>query len=140
MPKNKKRKKNSTAAAPQKGIRSMVPICVRAVLISYLVFMVCAALLAWFVLRKESAPTKTVQMAFLMAITAFSFLLCGFLSARKNRFSVIPICFFSGFALLILLISTLLLAAKGEVGVLICAPIGMGILCPILGGITAKRV
>ena len=125
MPKNKKRKKNSTAAAPQKGIRSMVPICVRAVLISYLVFMVCAALLAWFVLRKESAPTKTVQMAFLMAITAFSFLLCGFLS---------------GFALLILLISTLLLAAKGEVSVLICAPIGIGILCPILGGITAKRV
>ncbi len=96
MPKNKKRKKNSTAAAPQKGIRSMVPICVRAVLISYLVFMVCAALLAWFVLRKESAPTKTVQMAFLMAITAFSFLLCGFLSARICAFNSAHINPFTG--------------------------------------------
>ncbi len=86
MPKNKKRKKNSTAAAPQKGIRSMVPICVRAVLISYLVFMVCAALLAWFVLRKESAPTKTVQMAFLMAITAFRFCYADFYRQEKIGF------------------------------------------------------
>ncbi len=89
MPKNKKRKKNSTAAAPQKGIRSMVPICVRAVLISYLVFMVCAALLAWFVLRKESAPTKTVQMKkSVFCYTDLLFLgICAFNSAHINPFT-----------------------------------------------------
>lgn len=140
MLKSKKRKKNRTAAVPQKGICSMIPICARAVLISYLVFIVCTALLAWFVLRKESAPQKNVQIIFLMVITASSFILCGFLSARKNAFSVLPICFFSGFILLILLMCTLLLAAKGSIGVIVCAPISMGLICPIAGGIAAKRI
>lgn len=138
MPKNKKRK--SRTATPQKGMRAMLPICVRAVLVSYAFFCICTAIFAWFVFQKESAPTKPVQTVFLFIITAVSFLLCGCITARKNAFSVLPICFFSGFALLILLVVTLLLAAKGNITVLICAPIGIGLICPILGGILGKRI
>ncbi len=140
MPKNKKRKKSRTTVAPQKGIRSMLPICVRSVMISYVFFILCTAIFAWMVLQKETAPTKIMQTGFLFAVTALTFILCGFLSARKNSYSVLPICFFSGFALLVFLILTLLLAAKGHITVLICAPIGMGLICPILGGIVGKRV
>lgn len=140
MLKNKKRKKNRTAAVPQKGVRSMLPICVRAVTVSYAFFIVCTALLTWVVLQKENAPSATVQTVFLFVITACAFLLSGFLSAKKNQYSVLPICFFSGFTLLIFLMLTLLFAAKGHVTVLICVPIGMGLICPILGGIAGKRV
>lgn len=137
MPKNKKRKSRTTA--PQKGMRAMLPICVRAVLVSYAFFFICTAIFAWFVFQKESAPTKSVQTVFIFVITAISFLLCGCITARKNAFPVLPICFFSGFTLLILVAVTLLLAAKGNITVLICAPIGIGLICPILGGIIGKR-
>lgn len=138
MPKNKKRK--SRTAAPQKGVRAMLPICARAVIVSYIFFIIGSAVLSWVVFQKETAPPKTVQTIFLLAITSVSFLLCGYISARKNTFSVLPICFFSGFALLLLFIVTLLLAAKGNITVLICAPIGIGLICPILGGILGKRI
>lgn len=138
MPKNKKRK--SRTSAPQKGARAMLPICARAVIVSYAFFFICTAIFAWFVFQKESAPTKPVQTVFLFIITTISFLLCGCITARKNTYPVLPICFFSGFALLILFVVTLLLAAKGNVSVLICAPIGIGLICPIVSGIIGKRL
>lgn len=139
MPKNKKRKSRAVAA-DQKGIRAMLPICARAVILSYVFFIIVTALFSWFVLQKENAPTKVLQTIVVFSVTAISFLLCGYISARKNTFSVLPICFFSGFTLLALHLLTVLFAAKGSITVLICAPIGMGLICPILGGIAGKRL
>lgn len=138
MPK-KKRRKTRTTSVPQTGGRAMLPVCVRAVTVSYLFFIICSAVLTWVVFQKETPPTRTVQIVFLLAITVLSFLLCGWLSARKNTFSVLPICFFSGFTLLVLLTLTLLLASKGSISVFICVPIGIGLICPIAGGILGKR-
>lgn len=140
MPKKKNRKKKRTITAEQKGARAMLPICVRAVILSYAFFVIGTGLLAWTVLQKETTPTNALQTVFMFVITGLSFLICGCLSARKNAFPVLPICFFSGFALLVLIVLTLLLAAKGNVSVFLCAPIGMGIIFPILGGIAGKRL
>ncbi len=140
MPKNRKKRKSRTISAPSGGIRPMLLICLRSALISYFIFLLAAAFLAWIGIRKETAPSVNVQTILLFTSCGLSFFLCGFLASHHNKFTAASVGFFSGFMLLILLVFTLFLASKGSFSVRICIPIAMGLLCPVLGSLVGKRI
>lgn len=135
----KKRKSTSrNGGSGKSNIQTAIFQCLKAAGIALLVLLILLSVLAYVYWKKEVSFTTLQALAFIFS--GVSFLLCGFLAARKNK---IPTVYASGGAgLLILLVLTALLAilSGGNMSNMIWILVAIGIVCPFLGGMLARKI
>lgn len=107
-------------------------------IVGFLLFMLGTALLSVFLLKSETQPAH-IHIAVYM-VYGCTALICGFLCTARKRIPIFPNCFFAGFAELLLVLICMLFASKAQFTVVVCIPIALSLVCPILGGIIGKRI
>ena len=139
MSKLKKRKptaRNSASGKPD--IQSALIKCLKAAGIAFLFLLILLSILA-FVYWKKEVSFKTLQtLAFIFS--GISFLFCGFLAARKNKIPAVYASGGAGLLVLLVLIALLAILSGGNMSNLLWILVAVGLVCPFLGGILARKI
>lgn len=139
MSKLKKRKpaaRNSASGKPD--IQSALIKCLKAAGIALLFLLILLSILA-FVYWKKEVSFKTLQvLAFIFS--GVSFLLCGFLAVRKNKIPAVYASSGAGLLVLLVLIALLAILSGGKMSNLVWILVAIGIVCPFLGGVLARKI
>lgn len=106
--------------------------------IAFMLFLLVTAILAAFMLKSDSPP-QYLKILINIVFGCASFI-SGFLCTARKREPIFPNCFFSGFTFLVLVLLCTVIAAKAQLSVLVCIPIALGLICPILGGLAGKKI
>lgn len=106
--------------------------------IAFMLFLLVTAILAAFMLKSDSPP-KYLKILINIIFGCASFI-SGFLCTARKREPIFPNCFFSGFTFLVLVLLCTVIAARAQFSVLVCIPIALGLICPILGGLAGKKI
>lgn len=128
-------KRQSTEQAT--GIRGLKPI-LRYGIAGFLLFLIVTALLTMITLKSTATPAY-LHIAVYM-VYGCSSLFCGVLCTARKRTPIFPNCFFAGFTELVLVLFCAVIASKAQVGIYVCIPIALSLVCPILGGIIGKKI
>lgn len=137
-----KKARGRRAGARQKsvqnqGVTRMKATVIRGV-IAFILFLLITAILSAFMLKNDSQP-KYLKILINIVFGCGSFV-SGFLCTARKREPIFPNCFFSGFTYLVLVLLCAVIAAKAQFSVLVCIPIALGLICPILGGLAGKKI
>ena len=139
MSKLKKRKptaRNSASGKPD--IQSALIKCLKAAGIALLFLLILLSILA-FVYWKKEVSFKTLQMlAFIFS--GISFLFCGFLAVRKNKIHAVYASGGAGLLVLLVLIALLAILSGGNMSNLVWILVAVGLVCPFLGGVLARKI
>ena len=139
MSKLKKRKptaRNSASGKPD--IQSALIKCLKAAGIALLFLLILLSILA-FVYWKKEVSFKTLQvLAFIFS--GVSFLLCGFLAVRKNKIPAVYASGGAGLLVLLVVIALLALLSGGNISNLVWILVAVGLVCPFLGGVLARKI
>lgn len=139
MSKFKKRKptaRNSASGKPD--IQSALIKCLKAAGIAFLFLLILLSILA-FVYWKKEVSFKTLQvLAFIFSVV--SFLLCGFLAVRKNKIPAVYASGGAGLLVLLVLIALLAILSSGNMSNLVWILVAVGLVCPFLGGVLARKI
>ena len=139
MSKLKKRKptaRNSASGKPD--IQSALIKCLKAAGITLLFLLILLSILA-FVYWKKEVSFKTLQvLAFIFS--GVSFLLCGFLAVRKNKIPAVYASGGAGLLVLLVVIALLAILSGGNMSNLVWILVAVGLVCPFLGGILARKI
>lgn len=139
MSKLKKRKpkaRNNTSGKPD--IQSALINCLKAAGIALLFLLILFSILA-FVYWKKEVSFKTLQvLAFIFS--GVSFLLCGFLAVRKNKIPAVYASGGAGLLVLLVLIALLAILSGGSMSNLVWILVALGLVCPFLGGVLARKI
>lgn len=139
MSKLKKRKptaRNSASGKPD--IQSALIKCLKAAGIALLFLLILLSILA-FVYWKKEVSFKTLQvLAFIFS--GVSFLLCGFLAVRKNKIPAVYASGGAGLLVLLVVIALLAILSCGNMSNLVWILVAVGLVCPFLGGILARKI
>ena len=139
MSKLKKRKptaRNSASGKPD--MRTAIIKCLKAAGVAFLFLLVLLSILA-FVYWKKEVSFKTLQvLAFIFS--GVSFLLCGFLAVRKNKIPAVYASGGAGLRMLLVLIALLAILSSGNMSNLVWILVAVGLVCPFLGGILARKI
>ena len=139
MSKLKKRKptaRNSASGKPD--IQSALIKCLKAAGIALLFLLILLSILA-FVYWKKEVSFKTLQvLAFIFS--GASFLLCGFLAVRKNKIPAVYASGGAGLLVLLVLIALLAILSSGNMSNLVWILVAVGLVCPFLGGVLARKI
>lgn len=139
MSKLKKRKptaRNSASGKPD--IQSALIKCLKAAGIALLFLLILLSILA-FVYWKKEVSFKTLQtLAFIFS--GVSFLLCGFLAVRKNKIPAVYASGGAGLLVLLVVIALLAILSSGNMSNLVWILVAVGLVCPFLGGILARKI
>lgn len=137
MPKHKV-KKRSPKKTKQGNRKTFILSSVKCVCIAFAVFLGSISILSLIYLKREIEPL-TLQIS-VYSICAFSFLLCGVLSARYGTGSIGASSFLSGIFLLLLLLFLLLLISKGKLGLWFLLVIVFSLFLPLCGAILFQKI
>lgn len=139
MSKLKKRKptaRNSASGKPD--IQSALIKCLKAAGIALLFLLILLSILA-FVYWKKEVSFKTLQvLAFIFS--GVSFLICGFLAVRKNKIPAVYASGGAGLLVLLVVIALLAILSCGNMSNLVWILVAVGLVCPFLGGILARKI
>ena len=139
MSKLKKRKptaRNSASGKPD--IQSALIKCLKAAGIALLFLLILLSILA-FVYWKKEVSFKTLQvLAFIFS--GVSFLLCGFLAVRKNKIPAVYASGGAGLLVLLVVIALLAILSCGNMSNLVWILVAVGLVCPFLGGVLARKI
>lgn len=139
MSKFKKRKptaRNSASGKPD--IQSALIKCLKAAGIALLFLLILLSILA-FVYWKKEVSFKTLQvLAFIFS--GVSFLLCGFLAVRKNKIPAVYASGGAGLLVLLVVIALLAILSCGNMSNLVWILVAVGLVCPFLGGVLARKI
>ena len=139
MSKLKKRKptaRNSASGKPD--MRTAIIKCLKAAGIAFLFLLILLSILA-FVYWKKEVSFKTLQvLAFIFS--GVSFLLCGFLAVRKNKIPAVYASGGAGLLVLLVLIALLAILSGGNMSNLVWILVAVGLVCPFLGGVLARKI
>lgn len=139
MSKLKKRKptaRNSASGKPD--IQSALIKCLKAAGIALLFLLILLSILA-FVYWKKEVSFKTLQvLAFIFS--GVSFLLCGFLAVRKNKIPAVYASGGAGLLVLLVVIALLAILSGGNMSNLVWILVAVGLVCPFLGGVLARKI
>lgn len=139
MSKLKKRKptaRNSASGKPD--IQSALIKCLKAAGIALLFLLILLSILA-FVYWKKEVSFKTLQvLAFIFS--GVSFLLCGFLAVRKNKIPAVYASGGAGLLVLLVVIALLAILSGGNMSNLLWILVAVGLVCPFLGGVLARKI
>ena len=139
MSKLKKRKptaRNSASGKPD--IQSALIKCLKAAGIALLFLLILLSILA-FVYWKKEVSFKTLQvLAFIFS--GVSFLLCGFLAVRKNKIPAVYASGGAGLLVLLVVIALLAILSGGKMSNLVWILVAVGLVCPFLGGVLARKI
>lgn len=139
MSKLKKRKptaRNSASGKPD--IQSALIKCLKAAGIALLFLLILLSILA-FVYWKKEVSFKTLQtLAFIFS--GISFLFCGFLAVRKNKIPAVYASGGAGLLVLLVVIALLAILSGGNMSNLLWILVAVGLVCPFLGGILARKI
>lgn len=139
MSKLKKRKptaRNSASGKPD--MRTAIIKCLKAAGVAFLFLLVLLSILA-FVYWKKEVSFKTLQvLAFIFS--GVSFLLCGFLAVRKNKIPAVYASGGAGLLILLVLIALLAILSSGNMSNLVWILVAVGLVCPFLGGVLARKI
>lgn len=119
------------------AIRRLIP-ALRYGTAGFLLFFIATALLTCITLKSEATPAYLHIAIYL--IYGCSSLFCGILCTVRKRTPIFPNCFFAGFTELIWILLCAVVASKAQVGIYVCIPIALSLVCPILGGIIGKKI
>ena len=139
MSKLKKRKpkaRNKTSGRPD--IQSALIKCLKAAGIALLFLLILLSILA-FVYWKKEVSFKTLQ-ALAFIFSGVSFLLCGFLAVRKNKIPAVYASGGAGLLVLLVLIALLAILSGGNMSNLVWILVAVGLVCPFLGGVLARKI
>lgn len=139
MSKLKKRKQTARNNASGKpDMRTAIIKCLKAAGIAFLFLLILLSILA-FVYWKKEVSFKTLQvLAFIFS--GVSFLLCGFLAVRKNKIPAVYASGGAGLLVLLVLIALLAILSSGNMSNLVWILVAVGLVCPFLGGILARKI
>ena len=132
------RRSSTRQSTPQNQQVNCIKTTVTRGVIAFILFLLITALLAAFMLKSDSPP-KSMRIMINIVFGCASFL-SGFLCTAHKREPILPNCFFAGFTYLLLVLFCGLIAAKAQFTVLVCIPIALGLICPILGGLVGKKI
>ena len=139
MSKLKKRKptaRNSASGKPD--MRTAIIKCLKAAGIAFLFLLILLSILA-FVYWKKEVSFKTLQvLAFIFS--GVSFLICGFLAVRKNKIPAVYASGGAGLLVLLVLIALLAILSGGNMSNLVWILVAVGLVCPFLGGVLARKI
>lgn len=139
MSKLKKRKptaRNSASGKPD--IQSALIKCLKSAGIALLFLLILLSILA-FVYWKKEVSFKTLQvLAFIFS--GVSFLLCGFLAVRKNKIPAVYASGGAGLLVLLVVIALLAILSGGNMSNLVWILVAVGLVCPFLGGVLARKI
>lgn len=139
MSKLKKRKptaRNSASGKPD--IQSALIKCLKAAGIALLFLLILLSILA-FVYWKKEVSFKTLQvLAFIFS--GVSFLICGFLAVRKNKIPAVYASGGAGLLVLLVVIALLAILSGGNMSNLVWILVAVGLVCPFLGGVLARKI
>lgn len=139
MSKLKKRKpatRNTASGKPD--IQSALIKCLKAAGIALLFLLILLSILA-FVYWKKEVSFKTLQvLAFIFS--GVSFLLCGFLAVRKNKIPAVYASGGAGLLVLLVVIALLAILSGGNMSNLVWILVAVGLVCPFLGGVLARKI
>ncbi len=124
-------------AVQNQGVTRIKATVIRGV-IAFILFLLVTAILAAFMLKSDSPP-KYLKILINTVFGCASFV-SGFLCTVRKREPIFPNCFFAGFTYLLLVLFCAFIAAKAQFSVLVCIPIALGLICPILGGLAGKKI
>lgn len=139
MSKLKKRKptaRNSASGKPD--IQSALIKCLKAAGIALLFLLILLSILA-FVYWKKEVSFKTLQVLEFI-FSGVSFLLCGFLAVRKNKIPAVYASGGAGLLVLLVLIALLAILSGGNMSNLVWILVAVGLVCPFLGGVLARKI
>ena len=139
MSKLKKRKQTARNSASGKpDIQSALIKSLRAAGSALLFMLILLSILA-FVYWKKEVSFKTLQvLAFIFS--GVSFLLCGFLAVRKNKIPAVYASGGAGLLVLLVLIALLAILSGGNMSNLVWILVAVGLVCPFLGGVLARKI
>ena len=139
MSKLKKRKQTARNSASGKpDMRTAIIKCLKAAGIAFLFLLILLSILA-FVYWKKEVSFKTLQvLAFIFS--GVSFLLCGFLAVRKNKIPAVYASGGAGLLFLLVLIALLAILSGGNMSNLVWILVAVGLVCPFLGGVLARKI
>lgn len=139
MSKLKKRKQTArNSASGKQDIQSALIKCLKAAGIAFLFLLILLSILA-FVYWKKEVSFKTLQvLAFIFS--GVSFLLCGFLAVRKNKIPAVYASGGAGLLDLLVLIALLAILSGGNMSNLLWILVAVGLVCPFLGGVLARKI
>lgn len=139
MSKLKKRKpKVRSNTSGKTDIQSALIKCLKAAGIALLFLLILLSILA-FVYWKKEVSFKTLQvLAFIFS--GVSFLLCGFLAVRKNKIPAVYASGGAGLLVLLVVIALLAILSGGNMSNLVWILVAVGLVCPFLGGVLARKI
>ena len=139
MSKLKKRKQTARNSASGKpGMRTAIIKCLKAAGIAFLFLLILLSILA-FVYWKKEVSFKTLQvLAFIFS--GVSFLLCGFSAVRKNKIPAVYASGGAGLLVLLVVIALLAILSGGNMSNLLWILVAVGLVCPFLGGVLARKI
>lgn len=139
MSKLKKRKpKVRSNTSGKTDIQSALIKCLKAAGIALLFLLILLSILA-FVYWKKEVSFKTLQvLAFIFS--GVSFLLCGFLAVRKNKIPAVYASGGAGLLVLLVVIALLAILSGGNTSNLVWILVAVGLVCPFLGGVLARKI
>ena len=99
------------------------------------------------IFAKEGFAIVALTWIFMSAIGALpfifsgvSFLLCGFLAVRKNKIPAVYASGGAGLLVLLVLIALLAILSGGNMSNLVWILVAVGLVCPFLGGVLARKI
>ena len=139
MSKLKKRKQTARNSASGKpDMRTAIIKCLKAAGVALLFLLILLSILA-FVYWKKEVSLKTLQtLAFIFS--GISFLFCGFLAVRKNKIPAVYASGGAGLLVLLVLIALLAILSSGNMSNLVWILVAVGLVCPFLGGVLARKI
>lgn len=139
MSKLKKRKQTARNSASGKpDMRTAIIKCLKAAGVAFLFLLILLSILA-FVYWKKEVSFKTLQvLAFIFS--GVSFLLCGFLAVRKNKIPAVYASGGAGLLVLLVVIALLAILSGGNMSNLLWILVAVGLVCPFLGGVLARKI
>lgn len=139
MSKLKKRKQTARNSASGKpDMRTAIIKCLKTAGTAFLFLLILLSILA-FVYWKKEVSFKTLQvLAFIFS--GVSFLLCGFLAVRKNKIPAVYASGGAGLLVLLVLIALLAILSGGNMSNLVWILVAVGLVCPFLGGVLARKI
>ena len=139
MSKLKKRKQTARNSASGKpDMRTAIIKCLKAAGVALLFLLILLSILA-FVYWKKEVSFKTLQtLAFIFS--GVSFLLCGFLAVRKNKIPAVYASGGAGLLVLLVVIALLAILSSGNMSNLVWILVAVGLVCPFLGGVLARKI
>lgn len=108
-------------------------------LLTFLCFLLFAAFAALYQMRAESPNAKQTQVV-IWILYAVCSLLNGIVCTHRKKYSVFPKCLYAGIVFLLCTFLCILPTGVSHWTMLICLPIGLSLLCPIVGGYIGKRI